>query len=122
MKKIYLDLTGRFPYKSSRGNKYFLIVYDYDSNCILSELLKSRQAAGIKRAWLLIHQKLIQPGAAPHLYILDNEASTDLKYSMKKNKLEYQLVPPDQHRRNAAEKAIRTFKNHFLAGFSSLDP
>jgi hypothetical protein len=26
----------------------------------------------------------------------------------------YQLVPPDMHRRNAAERAIRTFKAHFL--------
>jgi hypothetical protein len=29
--------------------------------------------------------------------------------------VEYQLVPPDMHRRNAAERAIRTFKAHFLA-------
>ena len=26
----------------------------------------------------------------------------------------YQLVPPDMHRRNAAERAIRTFKAYFL--------
>jgi hypothetical protein len=31
----YHDLTGRFPHRSSRGNEYLLIVYDYDSNSIL---------------------------------------------------------------------------------------
>jgi hypothetical protein len=34
----------------------------------------------------------------------------------------YQLVPPRCHRRNTAERAIRTFKEHFVAGLSSMDP
>jgi hypothetical protein len=38
------------------------------------------------------------------------------------NDVEYQLVRPHCHRRNAAERAIRTFKDHFVAGLSSLDP
>ena len=29
--------------------------------------------------------------------------------------VKYQLVPPDLHRRNAAERAIRTFKSHLLS-------
>jgi hypothetical protein len=35
--------------------------------------------------------------------------------------IDYQLVPPKVHRRNAAERAIRTFKNHFIAGLCSVD-
>jgi hypothetical protein len=31
-------------------------------------------------------------------------------------------VPPHCHRRNAAERAIRTFKEQFVAGLSSVDP
>jgi hypothetical protein len=31
-------------------------------------------------------------------------------------------VPPHCHRRNATERAIRTFKEHFVAGLSSVDP
>jgi hypothetical protein len=38
------------------------------------------------------------------------------------NDIAYQLVPPHCHRRNAAERAIRTFKEHFVAGLSSVDP
>jgi hypothetical protein len=35
--------------------------------------------------------------------------------------LAYQLVPPHIHRLNAAERAIRTFKNHFIAGLCLAD-
>ena len=34
----------------------------------------------------------------------------------------FQLVPPHVHRQNAAERAIRTFKNHFLAILATADP
>ena len=29
-----MDLTGKFPRKSSRGNEYLLIGYNYDTNYI----------------------------------------------------------------------------------------
>ena len=32
--------------------------------------------------------------------------------------MEYQLIPPDDHRRNIAEKAIQTWKYHFIAALS----
>ena len=44
-RKIYSDQTGRFPVQSSRGNKYIMVVYDHDSNVILTKALKSRSAA-----------------------------------------------------------------------------
>ena len=53
---------------------------------------------------------------------MDNESSSDMKYSMTKHEISFQLAPPHIHRRNAAEQAIRTFKNHFVAGFSTTDP
>jgi hypothetical protein len=36
--------------------------------------------------------------------------------------MEYQLIPPHFHRRNAAERAIQTLKEHFVAGLSYVDP
>ena len=33
----------------------------------------------------------------------------------------FQLVPPGIHQRNAAKRAIWTFKNHFIAGLCSVD-
>jgi hypothetical protein len=46
----YHDLTGRFPHRSTRGNQYLLIVYDFDSNAILHVSLKTKTGAEIKRA------------------------------------------------------------------------
>ena len=36
--------------------------------------------------------------------------------------MQYELVPPDNHRRNKAERAILTFKNHFKAILAGVDP
>ena len=41
---------------------------------------------------------------------------------MKKYEIDFQLAPPHMHRLNAAERAIRTFKNYFISGFSSTYP
>ena len=48
---VYTDLTGRFPYRSSRVNEYILVGYHYDSNTILAEPLKNRTAPMIIEAW-----------------------------------------------------------------------
>jgi hypothetical protein len=52
---------------------------------------------------------------------MDNEASAAVKEFLRKENIQYQLVPPYIHRRNAAERAIRTFKAHFIAGISTVD-
>ena len=118
--KAYADLTGKFPYRSSSGNQYIMIFYNYDANYINAIPVKSRRAADLKNAFILHTEELMQSGIKPLIYILDNEISNELKAALKKYKIAYQLVPPAQHRRNAAERAIRTFKNHFLAGLASL--
>ena len=120
--KAYGDLTGRFPYTSSRGNQYILIIYDHDSNAILCEPLKNRKGPEIKRGWMKLNSMLAQGGNEPKIYLMDNEASTELKTSLHKNNIQYQLVPPNIHRQNSAERAIRTFKNHLLANLAGADP
>ena len=64
---------------------------------------------------------LTQRGLKPQLHWLDNEASKALKNFITKEQTEYQLTPPHIHRRNAAERAIHTFKNHFISGLCSVD-
>jgi hypothetical protein len=56
------------------------------------------------------------------MYILDNEASAELKAALAKYDLTYQLVPPHLHCCNAAERAIWTYKNHLLASLATCDP
>ena len=45
-----------------------------------------------------------------------------LKSHLADQQVDFQLVPPTCHPRNAAERAIRTFQNHFIAGLCSTDP
>jgi hypothetical protein len=84
--------------------------------------MKSRSASEWVKAYDNIHQELTVKGFKPKLQTLDNEASAALKNFFTTNDVDYQLVPPHCHRRNTAERAIRTFKEHFVAGLSSVDP
>jgi hypothetical protein len=58
----------------------------------------------------------------PKLQRLDNEVSNDLKEYMSDQNISFQLVPPHVHRRNAAERALQSFKNHLIAGLCTADP
>ena len=64
-----------------------------------------------------IIKNLKAAGLQPNFHILDNEVSTDLIAFLKYDeKITVQLAPDGCHRRNAAVRATRTFKNHFIAG------
>jgi hypothetical protein len=100
-----------------------MVCYMYDCNYVKVVPLKSRSASEWVKAYDTIHQELTIKRFKPKLQTLDNEASTALKNYFTVNDIAYQLlVPPHCHRRNAAKQAIRTFKEHFVAGISSVDP
>ena len=52
---------------------------------------------------------------------LDNKASTAYKECIRNNGMTHKLVPPDNHRSILAERAIQTFKHHFISILSSVD-
>jgi hypothetical protein len=96
--------------------------YDYDSNAILTEPLTSRIETEIIRANSKLHDYLAARGLKTVLQCPDNEALGRLQSYMRAKSVTFQLVPPHKHRRKAAEKAIGTWEDHFIAGLSSLDP
>ena len=98
------------------------MLYDYDSNAILVRPLRNRSATEIQRVFTSVHAYLVARGLRPRLHTLDNEVSTSLKNFLTAEHVEYQLVPPHIHHRNSAERAIQTFKNHFIAGLASTAP
>ena len=61
-------------------------------------------------------------GLRPKFQMLDNEFPTGLKDYMRREGIEFQLVPPHLHRTNYAERAIQTFKDHLIARITSCDP
>jgi hypothetical protein len=120
--QLYTDFMVKFPVRSSKGNSYVMVCYVYDCNYAKVITMKSRSALEWVRAYDTVHQELTVKGFKPKRQTLDNEASTALKIFFTVNDIAYQLVPPHCHRLNAAERAIRTFKENFVAGLSSVDP
>ena len=54
-------------------------------------------------------------------HVLDNKCSQEFKEVIAKNGMKSQLVPPIDHRRNAAEKAIYVLKDHFVVVLCGAD-
>jgi hypothetical protein len=54
--------------------------------------------------------------------VLDNQASAAYKISFGVSDMSYELVPLADHQRNMAEKAIQTFKDHFVGVLSGCAP
>jgi hypothetical protein len=115
--QIYTDLTGNFPARSIKG-KNVLVVCD---NYIRPIAMKSKSGAEWVRDFGIVYDEMTSKGFKPKLQNMENEASVALKKITEKE-MSYQLVPPHCHRANAAERAIRTFKEHFKSGLAKVDP
>eukprot|EP00804_Cyclotella_cryptica_P030011 CCRYP_013454-RA/>CCRYP_013454-RA protein AED:0.36 eAED:0.39 QI:0/0/0/1/0/0/4/0/743 len=113
--KLYSDQTGKFPHASSRGNRYQMILYHTDSNSIWVEPTKNRTEGELILARTRALSRMQACRLTPQHQVLDNEASAAYKQAILDSGLTYQLVPPDDHRCNVAEKAIQTCKDHFIA-------
>jgi hypothetical protein len=94
------DQTGRFPVVSSKGNKYIMILYDYDSNAILAQPIKNQTAPELLKAFQVMEQEVMATGLKLKLMKLDNEASKLLKTYLHQQDITIQLVPPYSHIRN----------------------
>jgi hypothetical protein len=99
-----------------------MVCYVYDCSYVRVIPMKSRSASEWVKTYDTVHQELTVKAFKPKLQNLDNEASAALKNFFTVNHIDYQLVPPHCHCRNAAERATRTFKEHFVAWLSSVDP
>jgi hypothetical protein len=123
LSKLFTDDTGRFPVRARSGNQYVMIAFHADGNLILQQAFKTKSDCHRIAAYNLIMTRLAAHGLSVDLQILDNEASLAYKEAITfKWNANFQLVPPDMHRRNRAERAIRTFKDNFLAIWQGLMP
>jgi hypothetical protein len=57
----------------------------------------------------------------PALNIMDNECSKAVEKQIRSNRMDIQLVLPHNHRVNAIEWTIATFKEHFVATLATMD-
>jgi hypothetical protein len=121
LKLTYTNGTGRFPKTSRRGMNYILVLVEIDSGAILVEAMLDRSAGKQCRAYQVLVNRLHQCKIYPKKHILDNEISDKFREIIKHNKMEHELVPPHDHRRNIAEKGIQKFKDHLIASLCGTD-
>jgi hypothetical protein len=98
VEKVYGDLTGMFPVMSSRGHKYMITLYDYDSNTKSTEPMKNRTDKEMIRAYTALHQQLMDAGLKPELKTMDNECSRAFRQYLTGQHIDLQVVPPHLHR------------------------
>ena len=122
LNKLYSDDTGQFPVRACSGNQYVMIAYHMEGNLILQQAFPTKADKHSIPAFNNITSHLTEQGLSVDLNIRDNKASTDLKRVITETwRAKFQLVPPDMHRRNTAERMIRHFKNHFLSILAGVD-
>jgi hypothetical protein len=101
--------------------QYIFVAYVYDLNAIIVCAMPYRTDASVVAAFTEVITILKAGGYQPALNVMDNECSATVKIYIKSEKINIQLVPPHNHRVNAAERATATFKKHFIAAPATMD-
>jgi hypothetical protein len=119
----YADLAGRFPHVALGGAQYMMIMYAEDANYIHVETMKSRSATEFINAYKRALEFFTSRGHKPHFLRFDNENSAALtKFASDLDNTSIQFAAPGNHRANRAERAIQTWKEHFIATLATTDP
>jgi hypothetical protein len=74
---IATDLPGRYLVTSRKGNKYMFVLYDYDSNLIIAEPIKSRNASDLVNGFNTCYKALTKNGFKARKIRLDTKISKD---------------------------------------------
>ncbi len=82
--------------------------------------MKNRTEGEMIRVYQKILNRMKAAGLGLRKQLLNNECSAAIKACIKENGMDYKLVPPGQHRRNQAERAIQTFKANFISILASV--
>jgi hypothetical protein len=99
-----------------------MIAYHTNCNLILQQAFKTRSDKHRIGAFNSIMTRFATCSLSVDLQILDNEASAAYKQAITFTwQSKFQLVPLEMHHCNRAERAIRTFKDHFLSILAGVD-
>ena len=83
--------------------------------------MKSRESTDMQTAFKEVYLYLIQRNHKPQLHVMDNECSLEVKNYITSMNTTIQFVEAHQHRSNTTERAIQTFKNHFISGLCTVN-
>ncbi len=119
---LFTNDLGRFPIRAMSGNQYIMLAYHDATNVILVQPFQSQADHHRIPAYNTLVARLKARGLTVDRQVLDNQASQAMQQAIRDNGWVFQFVPPDMHRRNKAERAIRTFKAHFISILAGTDP
>ena len=99
----------------------FLVTYHYGANALFVIPIAGLDNVTIFEAYKKKFDKLTAKGLKVKLNIMDNQATKHIKKFLTKEQCKLQLVEPHNHRMNAAEWAIQTWKDAFIAVLATTD-
>jgi hypothetical protein len=82
-----MDQTGRFPFVSSLGNRYIMILHHVDSNSSWSKALKNNSKGELILARCSALAQMARHGIIPWHQILNNQASFAYKTKIEYTKM-----------------------------------
>jgi hypothetical protein len=81
------------------------------------EAMKGKSKESMLAAYTKVYKCIQEAGLRVNLQFLDNKCLQLISDFLKSQGVTKQLVPPHNHRANAAERAIQTAKNHLISSF-----
>jgi len=120
--RTHSDAAGALPQRGRSGALYQIVFYHEDSNVIHVETTKSRSGPDLLAALQRAVKFFTDRGAPPLLVRMDNECADLTKTWLATTPIKLELTPIAQHRTNKAERAISTWKDHFIATLATTDP
>ncbi len=118
---IHSDQTGAFPFTLQHGNRYIMVIIHVNATYIFCEPMKNKTEGEMITTYQKIVNQMKMASLGLKHHRLDNKALATFKECIKANRMTHILVPPVNHRRNLAERAIQMFKHHFIAILSGVD-
>jgi hypothetical protein len=93
-----------------------MVAIHLDANYIFVKPMRNRTKEEMIGAYeKIINRMMRRAGLGIRKHTLDNEALDAFKQYIHQQEIQFELVPPGSHRRNQAERAIQTFKSHFIS-------
>ncbi len=94
-------------------------MYHYKTNTILATPVASLDDKSIFKAYNMQFDNHTSKGYKPKINIMDNQATKHIKAFLTEQQCQLQFVKPHNQRLNAAERAIQTFKDAFIAALAT---
>jgi hypothetical protein len=98
-----------------------MVAIHLDTNYIFVEPMRSRSKEEMIRAYKKLINRIRLSGLRLKKHTLDNKASEAFKQCIQEQQMTYKLVPLGNHQCNQAERAIQTFKAHFISILAGID-